>query len=134
MALEKGKPADVNEVLLQNAAGQVLEGASSNFFAVVGGRLQTAEEGVLPGSLRRAVLQVCAERGVDVDLSAPRADEAGEWEGALLTSTARLALPLDALVLPAGAGERQFPPDSLAHDVAGWVAEYVAAYSQRVLP
>jgi len=134
MALEEDKPADVNEVLLQDGQGRVLEGASSNFFAVVGGRLQTAGDGVLAGSLRRAVLEVCAARGVPVDLVAPAAAEAGSWEGALLTSTARLALPLDALLLPGGAGERAFPPDSLAHAVAAWVGEHVEASSQRVLP
>ena len=47
MALEEEKPADVNEVLLQDRDGNVLEGSSSNFFAVMDGVVYTAGEGVL---------------------------------------------------------------------------------------
>ena len=85
------------------------------------------------GSVRRAVLEACAEHGVEVVLEAPRVADAGRWEGALLTSTSRLALPVDALLLPGGA-EKSFPPESkLTSDIQQWVAARVEASSRRVV-
>ena len=55
-------------------------------------------------------------------LQAPAAADAASWEGALLTSTSRLALPLDGVV-SAGGEKIPFAPDSLAHKVAEWVEE-----------
>jgi branched-chain amino acid aminotransferase len=46
------------QVLLADEGGRVLEGLSSNFFAVVGGAVHTAAEGVLPGTVREVALQV----------------------------------------------------------------------------
>jgi hypothetical protein len=51
--------ADVNEVLLVDDRGAVEEGMSSNFFAVANGVVYTADEGVLKGTVRELVLQVC---------------------------------------------------------------------------
>jgi len=86
------------EVLLADpATGEVLEGLSSNFFAVVGGAVHTAPapEQVLGGTVRAAALAACAAEGVPVIGAAPRLRDA--WEGAFLTSTSRLVLPLDAV-------------------------------------
>lgn len=58
-AWEDGKPADVNEVLLVSQGGQLLEGLTSNFFVLgPGGEVQTAEEGVLSGTVRELILEV----------------------------------------------------------------------------
>ena len=47
--LERQRPADVHEVLLMDPdTGDILEGASSNVFAIVNGEVWTAEE-VGPG-------------------------------------------------------------------------------------
>ena len=48
----------VHELLRRDAGGRLLEGATSNFFAVLGGTLRTAEEGVLPGVTRELVLSL----------------------------------------------------------------------------
>jgi hypothetical protein len=46
--LEDSMPADVNEIVLCDQGGELLEGMSSNFFAVTNdGTLVTADEGVL---------------------------------------------------------------------------------------
>jgi hypothetical protein len=42
--------------------GGLMEGLSSNFFVLLGGKLVTAEEGVLSGTVRELVLQVAAHR------------------------------------------------------------------------
>lgn len=48
------------EYLLTDAHGRILEGASSNFYAVVDDTLYTAADGVLEGIARRIVLQVAS--------------------------------------------------------------------------
>ena len=125
---------DVNEVLLtEPGSSRILEGASSNFMAVLrDGTLQTAESGILKGSVRKVVLEQCARHGVPVRLSPPDVRDVGAWAGALITSTSRLALPLDVLLLPDGQ-EHAFAAESLAHDVSRWVEESCEAASGRVL-
>lgn len=54
------------EGLFVDAEGHVLEGATSNVFAVVDGRLWTPEEGCLPGITRAEVLSIADERGLTV--------------------------------------------------------------------
>ena len=79
------------------------QGMSSNFAAVMDGTVYTAEEGVLAGSVRNAMLAVCRREGIPVVLRPPRAAEAPRWAGALVCSTSRLVLPVDRLALPSAA-------------------------------
>ncbi|KAL0055823.1 hypothetical protein WJX82_004738 [Trebouxia sp. C0006] len=67
-ALEKDKPSDVNEILLVTEQGLVLEGTQTNFFAVVDNTVYTAEEGVLMGTVRGVVLEVCRREGIKVGI------------------------------------------------------------------
>jgi branched-subunit amino acid aminotransferase/4-amino-4-deoxychorismate lyase len=98
LALEAAQPKDVEELLLSNESG-ILEGTQTNFFAVVGGRVQTAEEGVLAGTVRTFVFEACAQLGIPVDCVPPKVSDAvsGQWDGAFLSSTSRLVLPIDSL-------------------------------------
>jgi branched-subunit amino acid aminotransferase/4-amino-4-deoxychorismate lyase len=90
----------INELLLSDPeSGAVLEGSQTNFFAIVGGTVHTAGEGVLAGTVRRLTLEVCEREGIPVVLSPPRlADAAEKWEGAMISSTSRLLLPIDESV------------------------------------
>ena len=54
-------PAGIYEGVLVNDAGELLEGTSSNFYAVVNGTLRTAVEGVLEGISRRTLLNVAGD-------------------------------------------------------------------------
>jgi branched-chain amino acid aminotransferase len=86
------------ETLLTNEHGAVLEGATSNFYAVVGGTVYTAGESVLEGTARRIVLYVMRRRCDDVrvelrpvtveDIRTRRLDEA------FLTSSTRGVVPI----------------------------------------
>ncbi|KAH7619119.1 putative branched-chain-amino-acid aminotransferase [Nannochloris sp. 'desiccata'] len=98
---EDQKPADVNEVVLvDDDTGGVMEGLSSNFFALVDGKLKTAGEGILMGSVREAVLRVAEREGIPVVLEAPTLRELDTWEGAFVSSTSRLLLPVDEASAP----------------------------------
>lgn len=50
--------SDVYEYLLTDSTGTILEGSSSNFYAVVDGTLRTAGSGVLEGISRSIILEI----------------------------------------------------------------------------
>ena len=50
--------------------------------------------------MRRLLLEVCEREGIPVVLQPPKLADASKWEGALISSTSRLMLPIDELYLP----------------------------------
>ncbi|GAB4821805.1 hypothetical protein N2152v2_008851 [Parachlorella kessleri] len=131
-ALEAGKPADVNEVLLADPSGRVLEGSTSNFFAVVGGVVHTAGEGVLEGTVRAVALDVARREGIPVVLEAPRLQDIDLWEGAFISSTSRLVLPLDELAAPEWDPPliKQWPRDGTVARLEQLVLQEIEAFSE----
>jgi len=89
----RGLPPGVEEGLLVDESGDVLEGLSSNFFAIVGGTLRTEEERVLLGLTRALVLEV-AEREMPVERRAVSRDALPDVEEAFITSVSRQVLPI----------------------------------------
>jgi branched-chain amino acid aminotransferase len=86
-------PEGVEEGLLVAEDGAVLEGLSSNFFAVRTGELWTEEARVLAGVTRSLVLEVAA--GVlPVRREAVRKDALAHLEEAFVTSVSREVLPV----------------------------------------
>ena len=134
--LEALKGDEVEEIVLVDSAGDLLEGLSSNFFALVGGSLQTAEEGVLMGTVRAAALDVCAREGVPVERRAPKAADMAAWEGAFISSTSRLLLPVDEIARVSASGavleKRTFPRSPLADRLERLVLEDVQRRSESV--
>jgi len=90
----------VNELLLATDTGDLLEGSQTNFYAVIDGAVWTAGEGILAGTVRNLVLDVCRNHGIPVVLRPPNLSTMDGWEGALISSTSRLALPIDELYVP----------------------------------
>merc|ERR1711871_642930 len=78
--LEALKPDDVQEIVLVDGEGDLLEGLSSNFYALSDGSLQTAEEGVLLGTVRAAALDVCEREGIPVKRQAPNIADITNWK------------------------------------------------------
>ena len=100
--MRASETGDLNELLLASETGELLEGSQTNFFALVDGAVVTAGEGVLEGTVRRLLLEVCEREGIPVVLKPPKlAEAASKWEGALISSTSRLMLPIDELYVPA---------------------------------
>ncbi len=89
-------PADAHEGLLLGGDGAILEGLSSNFFALVGGRLRTEEERALLGVTRSLVLEVAAGILPVERRAATRADLESVSE-AFITSASRGILPVVAI-------------------------------------
>lgn len=85
------------EWLLCSDDGRILEGASSNFYAVLGsgpGRsLYTAADGVLHGVSRTIVLDI-VPHFLPVILEAPRLEDLGRMSEAFLSSASRTIVPI----------------------------------------
>ncbi|KAF9352333.1 hypothetical protein BGX26_009838 [Mortierella sp. AD094] len=104
--LEAGLDKDTNEALLLDDETQDLyEGLSSNFYAFDRNRqtVMTAPLGsVLLGTIQKVVLNICSTEKIPVDYTFPNLKHIDDWEGAFITSTSRLVLPIEKIVLPDG--------------------------------
>ena len=84
---------DVFEYLLCDDEDRILEGTSSNFFAVVRGVLRTAGAGVLSGITRKAILEL-ANDVLPVEQVAIPCAELGSVSEAFITSSTRGVVPV----------------------------------------
>ncbi len=82
------------EVLMVDEKGSLLEGLTSNFYAVRDRELWTAGEGMLSGITRRMVLQLAREAGILIKLEAPKLADFSSFTEAFITSTSRAVLPV----------------------------------------
>ncbi len=87
-------PPEVNEAIMADEQGCLLEGLSSNFFAWQAGELWTAEEGVLSGITRSLALECAAALRLPVRLQPARREQIPTFEEAFITSSSRAVLPL----------------------------------------
>jgi branched-chain amino acid aminotransferase len=97
-------PTGVGEGLMVAADGSILEGLSSNFFAVLRGELRTEDDRVLPGVTRSVLLELARDL-VPLRLEAVRRAQLGEVSEAFVTSVSREILPvvgIDGVVLGNG--------------------------------
>jgi branched-chain amino acid aminotransferase len=92
-AAYSGLPEGVEEGLLVAEDGAVLEGLSSNFFAIREGVLRTEQERALAGVTRSLAIEV-AEALLSVRRAAVLRDELPLLDEAFLTSVSREVLPV----------------------------------------
>lgn len=85
------------EHLLVNDAGDILEGSSSNFYAIRAGRLHTAGAGVLEGITRKVVLQLAAELRLPLTLAPANAAGISQLDEAFISSSSRGLVPVVAI-------------------------------------
>jgi len=98
---EDAKSPGVNEVILQDNQGRLYEGIQSNFFIVKGDTVYCAPlDTTLQGTIQLAVLNVCKKNSIPVIFQHPLKSEANLWNGAFITSTRRLVLPINAIGMP----------------------------------
>lgn len=84
---------DMYEVLLCDGEGGILEGTSSNFYAIIDGVLHTAGEGALEGIARSMLLDVAPEV-LPVELTAPLVEQIPQMAEAMITSSSRGVVPV----------------------------------------
>lgn len=91
-------PKDMEEVILMDpSTHHLLEGSQTNFYAIQDGAVYTAEEGILKGTVRSLVLEVCEKNGIPVNLTPPTLDDVEKWQGCFISSTSRLVLGAKSL-------------------------------------
>ena len=98
-------PQGVNEMLMVDQNGILLEGLSSNFYGVKGGAIWTVEEGVLPGITRGAVLEIAEQNQFPVNFEGIKIFEIESLEECFITSASRGVLPvvqIDETVIGSG--------------------------------
>ena len=82
------------EILMVDDHNNILEGLTSNFYAVTNGVILTAGSGVLSGITRQIVLQIAAEEGYSIELVSPKLADFANFSETFITSSSRGVLPV----------------------------------------
>lgn len=96
LAMREARKQGAHEALILDAAGRVVEGSTSNVFAVRKGVLVTPPEsaGILLGITRSFVLEVAAEMGLTVELGTLSPAELGAVDEVFISSSIREIVPV----------------------------------------
>jgi branched-subunit amino acid aminotransferase/4-amino-4-deoxychorismate lyase len=92
VGLRRAIAAGADEGLFVDARGRVLEGTTTNVFAIDGSALITARTGILPGIVRAWVLEKAASAGLEIVHRAPTIEELRN--GSFLTSSLTTLAPI----------------------------------------
>lgn len=99
LAARAARERGASEALIEDAHGQILEGATSNLFAVIGGRLVTAPEScaILPGITRGEVLSLARAADLPLEFRALSRLELQAAEEVFVCSSLRELVPVVTL-------------------------------------
>jgi branched-chain amino acid aminotransferase len=92
-AIEKALPSGVYTGLLLGEGGEILEGLSSNFYAIYNGELRTAGEGVLLGIAQQIVFEI-ASRVLPLRKEAVNVADIPRLSEVFITSSSRGIVPV----------------------------------------
>ncbi|THD75749.1 branched-chain amino acid--2-keto-4-methylthiobutyrate aminotransferase [Thalassobius vesicularis] len=88
------KDRDCDTTLLTDHAGNVTEGPGFNVFAIFGNRVVTPDRGVLEGLTRRTVLEICADKGYQIEVRALPLHELLEADEVFLSTSSGGVVPV----------------------------------------
>ncbi|MES1178568.1 MAG: aminotransferase class IV [Myxococcales bacterium] len=96
LAMRAARAAGAQEALLEVANGDLLEGTTSNVFAVFSGKLRTAPESgaILPGITRAHLLELAGAAGMPVELRAVHKAELAGADEVFICSSIRELVPV----------------------------------------
>lgn len=125
-AIYDGLPKDVEEIVLMDpSTHELLEGSQTNFYAIQGGAVHTASDGILSGTVRALVLDVCAQNDIPVVLAPPNLEQVDAWESCFISSTSRLVLGASELQYEDLSSKQPvaklFPPSTLLERISSLV-------------
>lgn len=119
--VEKTLPEDVYAGLLLSPANDILEGTSSNFYAILNGELRSAGTGVLPGIAQQIVYEV-ASGVLPVRQEAVNVNDIPHLQEAFITSSSRGIIPVIAIDdTTIGSGAPGEKTEALRERYAAWV-------------
>lgn len=121
MARREAEAAGMDEAVLVNTHGEVLEATSANLFWVRGEVLYTPPTavGVLSGVTRAVVLEICAAQNLPVKKILARMEQVKTSDALFLTSTAHGIVPVGSL------DDETFPDNPLIQRLQEAYAEVV---------
>lgn len=91
------KTHNYEEIVMKKENGDLLEGTQTNFFTMKDKILYTADEGVLEGTVRQLVIDVCKNNSIPLKYEYPNIKDCNSWDGCFICSTSRLLMPIDEL-------------------------------------
>lgn len=96
LAMREARASDASEALITDHTGHIVEGSTSNVFAVRAGELITPPEsaGILPGITRRRVLEAARDLGVTVHYRAFDQASLCDHDEVFVSSSIRELLPV----------------------------------------
>lgn len=107
LARREARQKKKDEAIFLNTAGGVAEGSASNIFVVKEGRVATpsVDQGLLPGIMRRAVLETCRLSGIPAQERPVTPEEVLRADECFLTNSLFVVMPLVELDgFPIGSG------------------------------
>lgn len=114
---------------LMTRNGNILEGLTSNFYAVKAGTIFTARDGILLGVTRRYVLRLARSNGIGIKYRPPHVEELPAWDEAFLTSSGRGVVPVTEISgQPVGTGQ----VGEMARLLRRVYDEYVVKKAERI--
>jgi branched-chain amino acid aminotransferase len=119
-----GLPDGIYTGLLLDSNGGILEGMTSNFYAIVDGELRTAGEGVLPGIAQQIVFEIAPDV-LPLRKEAVHKDDISRLSEAFITSSSRGIVPvveIDGIQIGDG------KPGALTLQLRGRYLAWVAAH------
>lgn len=93
-AVRRTEKKNVDEYLMLNDDREILEGLSSNFYAVIRGEIFTADEGVLAGTTRQFILDLVKANRIPIQFRPVSTFELNRLDEAFISSTSRSILPI----------------------------------------
>lgn len=109
--------------------GSILEGMTSNFFYVKGGKLGTARKNILLGVTRRSVLRVARGCGLDILYQPLKREQVPNISEAFLTSSSRGIVPIVRIDdMPVGEGR----PGLMTEQLSTLYIEYVMRHAELI--
>jgi branched-chain amino acid aminotransferase len=88
------KRSTLFEALLIDEQGYIMEGASSNFYAIKDGVLWSADQGVLEGTARTILIEVAKEMKIPIHYAAVHIDDIDRLDECGISSSSRDIVPV----------------------------------------
>ena len=121
-------PIDVFEGVIRTKQGLLLEGFSSNFYAIESGVLRTSSERILHGVARRIVLTVVGGY-LPIDTRAVNIDEMDRLDESFLSSSSRGVVPI---IMIDGTTIRDGSPGPLTMEIINRYDAWVASHLEPI--
>ncbi len=118
-------PPGIFTGLLLDEAGNILEGTSSNFYAILNGELRTAGEGVLPGIAQQIIFEIAPDI-LPVKREAINVQDISQCSEAFISGSSRGIVPvveIDGITL--GDGKPGVMTRKLREAYADWLNDHL---------